>query len=87
MQEYDLTDAQKKAFADNEADFRRLDAQVRGTQETARARLIAHGWGSDSEETIPCLSCPCPDFQPGGALHKCKRGSCRHPLSDHDLPE
>ncbi|GAA3866326.1 hypothetical protein GCM10023084_19480 [Streptomyces lacrimifluminis] len=87
MQQYNLTDAQKKAFEENEADFRRLDDQLRGIRETARARLTSNDWEPDSNGTIPCLSCPCPDFQSGGPEGKCKRVSCRHSFSGHDLPE
>ncbi|WP_020133997.1 hypothetical protein [Streptomyces sp. 351MFTsu5.1] len=86
MQQQDLTVSQKKAFEDNEADFRRFDDELRGIRETARARLRAHGWDTDSDDTKPCLSCPCPDFLPGGALGNCKRGGCPHSLLDHDMP-
>ncbi|MDG5808187.1 hypothetical protein P9869_37185 [Streptomyces ossamyceticus] len=89
MEQYDLTEAQEKAFAENEADFRKFDDQLRDVREAARARLRASGWdpGPDTGDTLPCLSCPCPDFQSGGPGGKCKRGSCRHFLIDHDLPE
>jgi hypothetical protein len=87
MQQHDLTDAQKKAFEENEGDFRRFDDQVRGIRETARARLLNNGWEPDPNSGMPCLSCPCPDFQPGGPLGTCKRSSCPHSLLDHDLPE
>jgi hypothetical protein len=86
MQQYDVTDAQKKAFEENEADFRRFDDQLRDIRETARARLTKTSWGPDRNDTIPCLSCPCPDFEPGGPQGKCKRVSCRHELGGHDLP-
>ncbi|MBT2505174.1 hypothetical protein J7I98_04525 [Streptomyces sp. ISL-98] len=88
MQQYDLTDAQKKAFEENEADFRRLDDQIRGVQETARTRLTNNGWEPepDPDGGIPCLACPCPEFQFGGQLGKCKRGSCRHSSGSHDWP-
>ncbi|MCL6736852.1 hypothetical protein [Streptomyces neyagawaensis] len=88
MEQYDLTEAQKKAFAENEADFRKFDDQLRDVREAARARLRGSGWdpGPGSEDAIRCLSCPCPDFQAGGPQGKCKRASCRHFLIDHDLP-
>jgi hypothetical protein len=44
MQQYGPTDAQKKAFEENEADFRRFDEQISGIRETARARLENSGW-------------------------------------------
>ncbi|MFE9928672.1 hypothetical protein [Streptomyces sp. NPDC005533] len=84
MQQNDLTDAQKKAFEQNEADFRRLDDHVRDVQETARARLTNTGW-PDSGDTRRCFSCPCPDLIVN-AQGKCKRSGCGHPLTDHDLP-
>ncbi|WP_327696869.1 hypothetical protein [Streptomyces sp. NBC_00459] len=87
MQQYDVTDAQKKAFEENEADFRRFDDQLRGIRETARARLAKNGWEPDRKDTIPCLACPCPDFQPGGPQGNCKRISCRDSLISHDTPE
>ncbi|WP_369032347.1 hypothetical protein [Streptomyces adonidis] len=87
MQQYDLTGAQKKAFEENEADFRKFDDRLRGTRETARARLTHSGWEPDPNGDIHCLSCPCPSFQHGGPQAKCKRVSCRHPFIDHDLPE
>ncbi|WP_055715757.1 hypothetical protein [Streptomyces torulosus] len=89
MEEYDLTEAQKKAFGENEAEFRKFDDQLRGVREAARARLTDSGWEPDPGpgDTIPCLSCPCPDFQPGGPQGRCKRPSCRHFLIDHELPE
>lgn len=65
MQQYDVTDAQKKAFEENEADFRGFDDQLRGIRETARARLAKNGWEPDRKDTIPCLVCPCHDFQQG----------------------
>jgi hypothetical protein len=82
----DLTDAQKKAFAENEAGFRGFDDQVRAIRETARARLTDNGWEPGPNGSIPCLSCPCPDFQHGGPQGTCGRGGCRHPFIDHDLP-
>ncbi|WP_371661832.1 hypothetical protein [Streptomyces sp. NBC_00280] len=87
MQQYDVTDAQKKAFEENEADFRGFDDQLRGIRETARARLAKNGWEPDRKDTIPCLVCPCHDFQQGGPQGKCKRVSCRHSFGSHDLPE
>ncbi|WCE02532.1 hypothetical protein PGH47_43090 (plasmid) [Streptomyces sp. HUAS 31] len=86
MEQYDLTDAQKKAFEENEAAFRRFDDQVSGVREAARARLTRNGWEPDPNGTRPCLSCPCPDLQLVDAQGNCKRGGCRHPLGDHDLP-
>ncbi|MEV5203292.1 hypothetical protein [Streptomyces sp. NPDC053720] len=86
MQHYDLTDAQKKAFEENEVDFRRIDDHIRRIQEAARARLTNNGWEPDPDGAIPCLSCPCPNFQGGGPQGRCKRAGCRHPLIDHDLP-
>ncbi|KRD06222.1 MULTISPECIES: hypothetical protein [unclassified Streptomyces] len=84
---YDPTEAQKKAFAENEADFRSLDEHLGRVRETARVRLTDSGLGGhDPGDHIRCLSCPCPDFQAGGPLGACKRGSCRHPIGDHDLP-
>ncbi|MDX2541478.1 hypothetical protein ACOT81_00940 [Streptomyces sp. WI04-05B] len=86
MQQYDLTDAQRKAFEENEADFRRFDDQIRGVQETARARLTNSGWAVGQNDGFPCLSCWCPDFQAGGPQGSCKRVSCRHALINHDMP-
>ncbi|MFB7241956.1 hypothetical protein ACFCYX_05700 [Streptomyces populi] len=86
MKKDELTDAQKKAFEENKAAFRELDEHRRSIQEAARARLTAHGWEPGLEEHIPCLSCPCPDFQHGGPLGTCRRSTCGHPLIDHDLP-
>ncbi|KOU56380.1 hypothetical protein ADK57_41975 [Streptomyces sp. MMG1533] len=85
MQQYEITEAQKKAFEDNEADFRRLDDQMHGIQEAARARLIDNGW-DPGIEGIPCLACPCPDFMADGQLGRCRRGGCGHPFGRHDLP-
>jgi hypothetical protein len=87
MQQHDLTDALKKAFEENESDFRRVDDHIRGIRESARARLLSNGWEPDPDSGIPCLSCACPDFQPGGPQGTCKRTSCRHSLLGHDLPE
>ncbi|MFF7841483.1 hypothetical protein ACFZC6_22140 [Streptomyces ossamyceticus] len=89
MEEYDLTEAQKNAFEDNQAEFRKFGDQLRDVREAARARLTDSGWepAPESEDAIRCLSCPCPDFQGGGPEGKCKRGSCRHFLIDHDLPQ
>lgn len=86
MRQYDPTDAQKKAFAENQADFRRLADHVRGVQETARARLAAHGLEPDRGGGIPCLACTCPDFEPGGKLGSCDRSDCQHSLLNHDRP-
>lgn len=86
MRQHDLTAPQRKAFEDNEADFRRLDDELRDLRETARARLRTNGWEPDSNDTQPCLSCSCPDFVPGGTLGNCKRADCRHALISHDLP-
>ena len=44
MQQHGPTDAQKKAFEENEADFRRFGEQISGIRETARARLENSGW-------------------------------------------
>ncbi|MGV9453784.1 hypothetical protein [Streptomyces sp. NPDC003635] len=85
MEQYQLTDGQKKAFEDNEAEFRKLDGQMRGVRESARARLSTSGWEPDSSDGRRCLSCPCPDYQGGGPQGGCKRLSCRHPLLDHDM--
>ncbi|MFB8237523.1 hypothetical protein ACFC58_13325 [Kitasatospora purpeofusca] len=85
MRQNDLTEAQKQAFEQNEADFRNLDDHVRDIRETARARLTANGWEPDSNDTRPCFSCPCPDLQVA-AQGKCQRGGCHHPIYDHDLP-
>ncbi|MDX3310525.1 hypothetical protein P1S61_15785 [Streptomyces sp. ME08-AFT2] len=83
----DPTDAQKKAFEENEPDFRRLDEEMHRVRDTARARLTDSGWsGPDAGDHIPCLSCSCPDFQPEGPLGRCRRFSCRHSMIDHDLP-
>ncbi|MFF6805593.1 hypothetical protein [Streptomyces sp. NPDC012616] len=88
--QYDPTDAQKNAFEEfeeNEADLRRPDGHMGGIRESARVRPTDNGWGGpDPSDHIRCLSCPCPDFQAGGPLGKCKRSSCHHPISDHDLP-
>jgi hypothetical protein len=86
MQQYGPTDAQKKAFEENEADFRRFDEQISGIRETARARLENSGWDPGQNDALPCLSCWCPGFEPGGPQGKCKRVSCRHQMIDHDLP-
>ena len=87
MQQQDLTAAQRKAFEENEADFRRLDDELAGIRETARARLRANGWEPpDSNDTQPCLCCPCPGFLPGGTLNHCKRVGCPHLQTDHDMP-
>lgn len=86
MQQQDLTASQRKAFEDNEADFRRFDDELRGIREAARARLSTHGLDPDSNDTQPCLSCPCPDFMPGGTLGNCKRVGCPHSLLNHDMP-
>jgi len=42
---YDPTEAQKKAFAENEADFRSLDEHLGRVRETARVRLTDSGLG------------------------------------------
>ncbi|MEH0549012.1 hypothetical protein QA802_39900 [Streptomyces sp. B21-105] len=85
--QYDPTDAQEKAFAESEADFRQLGDHMGRIRESARTRLTVSGWGGpDPGDTVPCLSCPCPDFQAGGPLGQCRRGGCHHPISDHDLP-
>lgn len=84
---YDPTDAQKKAFEESEADPRRVGEHTGHVRETTRVRLTDNGLGGpDPSEHIRCLSCPCPDFQAGGPLGRCKRSSCRHPISEHDLP-
>lgn len=86
MRQYDLTDAQKKAFEENEADFRKLDDQIHGIRDTARARLTDTDWEPDPDGDFGCLACPCPGFQVGGPKGDCKRPSCRHSLLNHDLP-
>ncbi|WP_159768045.1 hypothetical protein [Streptomyces sp. HM190] len=84
MEQYDLTEAQQKAFEDNRTEFRKFEDQLDGVREAARSRLRDSGWHPDSVGTFSCLSCPCPHFQPGGPQGECKRGSCRHALLDHD---
>lgn len=84
---HDPADAQKKAFEENEADVLRLDEHMGRIRESARVRRTDTGWGGpDPSDHIRCLSCPCPDFQAGGPLGTCKRGSCHHPISAHELP-
>ncbi|WP_225805489.1 hypothetical protein [Streptomyces sp. NK15101] len=68
------------------ADSRRFDGQVHGVREAARARLADSGWEPGSNDTIRRPSCPCPDFQAGGAQGACRRISCGHSLVDHDVP-
>lgn len=77
--EHDLTDSQKKAFEENEADFVELNKQMRSFGETASSRLATSGLHRDPNAN-DCLLCPCGQFQ-GAPGDKC---TCGHQMTSHD---
>ncbi|MET7317135.1 MULTISPECIES: hypothetical protein [Streptomyces] len=84
MKQQEITDALRRAFEANEADFSSIEDQVRTRHATARERLTRSGWNDQGD--FHCLACPCPHFLQGGHEGRCRRGSCGHSLLSHDLP-
>ena len=80
--EYDLTDDQKKAYAENEADFAELEKQIRSLAETAKSRLTASGLRHGPGTEFYCYLCSCREFQ--GSDHQCTRSTCRHSRLRHE---
>jgi hypothetical protein len=73
-----LTDAQEKAYAENEADFAKLDQQIRSVQEAATARLSAIGLRFDEDSTA-CLLCGCDAMEgPGADCDNCGHRIWKH---------
>lgn len=86
-----LTDAQKTARDEIEADLDRAEKQLRKAHEDARARLAEFG-GDDDETGSFCFKCrftshPCPSYETphSGGLGPCKRSTCRHAFTVHDV--
>ncbi|MFF3373880.1 hypothetical protein ACFYXF_13190 [Streptomyces sp. NPDC002680] len=82
--EDDLTDDQKKAFEQNEADFTELKKRMRSFAESANSRLDASGLHR-GPGTHPnrCLLCRCTAFQ-GTPDHPCTTYNCHHDMTSHD---
>ncbi|MGV9499539.1 hypothetical protein [Streptomyces sp. NPDC003642] len=76
----ELTDEQREAYAENEADLGRLETHLRDVQGTATARLTTAGLTLDPDATN-CLLCPCKEFK--GDTNLCGRPGCRHSRLRH----
>jgi hypothetical protein len=73
-----LTETQKRAYAENQADFAKLDQQIRNVEEAATARLAASGLHFD-EDATSCLFCYCTGYEGvSGACDNCNHGRLRH---------
>ncbi|ARZ71457.1 hypothetical protein M1P56_11410 [Streptomyces sp. HU2014] len=86
-----LTDAQKKARDEIEADLDRAEEQLRKAHLDARSRLAGFG-DPDDESGSFCFKCrftshPCPAYEAPatGGMGPCKRPTCRHPFLRHDV--
>ncbi|MFH0518584.1 hypothetical protein ACHBTE_15570 [Streptomyces sp. M41] len=79
--EYDLTDEQKKAYADNEAELGNIETQMRSIQDAANTRLAAAQLRFDPDGTY-CLQCPCDEYV--GPNHTCGRRTCTHSRLSHN---
>ncbi|MGW6793857.1 hypothetical protein [Streptomyces chartreusis] len=81
---HDLTDAQTKAFEQNQADFAELKKQMRSFAETANSRLtasgLAHGPGLHPNR---CFLCSCTEFH-GLPDDRCTTLHCGHEMTSHD---
>ncbi|GAB3002233.1 hypothetical protein GCM10023080_079890 [Streptomyces pseudoechinosporeus] len=78
--EYDLTDAQKKAYEDNKANFGDLEKQIRSFEEAANSRLAASGLRFDPDAPY-CYLCPCHEFE--SSTTRCARSTCGHSMTSH----
>jgi hypothetical protein len=78
-----LTDAQKKAFEENRADFAKLKKQMRSFAETANSRLTASGLPRADLHPNRCLLCSCTEFQ-GTPNDSCTTLNCGHEMTSHD---
>lgn len=80
--QYDLTDDQKKAYAENETAFAELEKQIRSVAETANSRLTASGLRHDPDTQFYCLLCSCREYRGNGS--QCTRTSCGHTRLRHE---
>ncbi|KOG37158.1 hypothetical protein [Streptomyces resistomycificus] len=77
---YGLTDAEKKAYAENEADLSTLEEQLRSFDKVANSRLAAIGRRFDPDAQY-CYRCPCDQYE--GASSRCARDTCGHSRTGH----
>ncbi|MFI2371609.1 hypothetical protein [Streptomyces sp. NPDC018833] len=83
-QDTSLTDAQKRAFQQNEADFAKLEEQMRSVEEAATARLSASGLEFD-EDRRNCYLCLCSGFESSGSSTRpsTRCANCPHQMTRH----
>ncbi|CAM5398186.1 hypothetical protein [Streptomyces pilosus] len=78
----DLTDAQRAAFEQNEAEFAELESQWRAAREAAEARLRDADY--DPGGPLYCYRCTCSSFVPSDDDgNVCEREFCRHTAMQH----
>lgn len=72
-----ITDAEKKAYKENEADFRRLDEQIREVRMAASSRLVAAGRDFNPDAQY-CYRCWCEQYEGNGGPCVCRHGFSNH---------